>query len=672
MCKENHPFLDKNFPPNWKAMSPEFLTQDISLALKNSKKNLDKIKSLKNGLLSYEDCILALDNATNDLDLAWGYAMHLSSVNDSQLLRDGINENVARVTNFYSGIVLDEKLWSVINAYSKTSDAQKLKANQKILFKETLNDFLRHGANLPKKQKVELKLLHKKLALLTKKFSENSLDAINEFSINIKNKSELTGLPQSALALGEKNAKDKKLSGYVYNLQQPSLVAILTYAKNENLRKTLWEESVYAATKGKFSNKKLIPQILDLRNKIAKLLGKNSFADYILEERMAKTGKNALSFIEKIHSKVSTYFKKECEELKAFANDFENEKKILEPYSIAYYADNLCKKLFDFDSEILRPYFDFEKSLKGLFTLSEKLFSLKISKAKNKEKNCWADGVDYYEIKDKSGKLISGFYTDFVPRKSKRSGAWMNILMQDANSPTLCFIGGNLTPATKDMPALLSHDELCTLFHEFGHLLHFSMMSMPEISLRDVAWDFVELPSQLLENWCWEKECLDTFAKHYKTKQKIPNDVFKKLLQTRKFRGASDCMRQLCLAKSDLELHINTKKYLKCDIDKSFEKLLKNYKMEFAKKYPSHLYKFTHIFGDEVGYAAGYYSYKWAEVLDACAFSKFKKEGIFNSKTGALFAEKILKVGKTISPEKAFKNFFGGNSNIDSLLERTI
>jgi len=668
MCKENHPFLDKKFPPNWNAMSPEFLTDDISYALQNSEKNLDKIRNLKTEELNYKNCILALDNASNDLDLAWGYAMHLSSVDDSKELRESINKNVARITDFYSGIVLDEKLWKVVNAYSKTKEAKQLKTNAKILFKETINDFLRHGANLPKKQKVELKLLHKKLALVTKKFSENTLDATNEFSINIKDKSELEGLPESALALGKKNAKDKKEIGYTYNLQQPSLVAILTYAKNETLRKTLWEASVNAAAKGKFSNKKLIPEILSLRDKIAKLLGKKSFADYVLEERMAKTGKNALSFIEKIHSKVFKSFQTECDDLKTFSKKFEN--KNLEPYSIAYYSDNLCKKLFDFDSEILRPYFEFEKSLKGLFTLSEKLFSLKIRKAKNK--SCWSKDVDYYEIKNKSGKLICGFYTDFAPRKTKRSGAWMNVLKQEANAPTLCFIGGNLNPATKDTPSLLNHDELCTLFHEFGHLLHFSMMSMPELSLRDVAWDFVELPSQLLENWCWEKECLDTFAKHYKTKEKIPNDILKKLLATRKFRGASDCMRQLYFAKSDLELHINTKIYISCDIEKSFEKLLKNYKMEFSKKYPSNLYKFTHIFGDEVGYAAGYYSYKWAEVLDACAFSKFKEDGIFNSKTGELFAEKILKVGKTIAPEKAFKNFFGRNPNIDSLIERSI
>lgn len=386
---------------------------------------------------------------------------------------------------------------------------------------------------------------------------------------------------------------------------------------------------------------------------------------------MAKSGKKALKFIEELHEQTQKYFIKEQVDLKVYAKEIAGDDYDLKAYDMGYFSEKLREEKYDFKQEELRPYFVFENCLAGLFKLSEKLFGLKIKEANTE--NTWDKDLKFYEIHDNTGKHLGSFYTDFFPRNTKRGGAWMNILKgHEADSPALLFIGGNLNAPTEDTPSLLNHDELCTLFHEFGHLLHFAMMDMPERTLRGVAWDFVELPSQILENWCYSKECLDTFAKHYYTKKKIPATLFNKMIKARKFQGALAFTRQLFFAKSDLELHINTKKYLKKGISKQLEKDTVDYKINYSHKIPSHLEKFTHIFGDEVGYSAGYYSYKWAELLDADAFSRFEEEGIFNSETGMEFAEKILKVGRSISPEKAFKNFMNRKPNPKALINRNI
>ncbi|MFI3290981.1 MAG: M3 family metallopeptidase [Opitutales bacterium] len=665
----DNPFLDKTFPPKWKEMKGSFLKDDVTIAISRSKANIKEIKEQRE--LSYKNCVEAFELASADLDMAWSYAMHLDSVDDNQALRDAINETLPLVTDYNMSIYLDEDLYAIFKKFSKTKEAKHLSKNQKAALNEILEDFIDSGVAFSQKKKEKLKDLNQKLSFKTKKFSENVLDSTNAFSLEIKDEALLKGLPESAIALAKRNAQDKKLDGYLIKLQAPLVIAILSYSENGELREQIWKEFSNVAQNGEHSNTELIVDILELRMKIAKIFKDKNWADHILKRRMAKSGKKALSFVEDLHKKTQAYFIKEQGDIKEYAKKFFGQDYELKAFDIAFLSEKLRQEKYSFEQEKLRPYFVFEKCLDGLFKLSETLFGLKIKQAKTK--NTWAKGLNFYEIHNCEGKHLGSFYTDFFPRSTKRAGAWMNILKgHEDNSPALLFIGGNLNAPTKDKPSLLNHDELCTLFHEFGHLLHFAMMDMPERSLRGVAWDFVELPSQILENWCYSKECLDTFAKHYKTNKAIPKALFDKMIKARKFQGALAFTRQLFFAKSDLELHINTKKYLKNGIREQLAKDTLDYKISYSHEIPSHLEKFTHIFGDEVGYSAGYYSYKWAELLDADAFSRFEEDGIFNAKTGMQFAKNILKVGRSISPEKAFKNFMQREPKAKALIDRNI
>ena len=328
------------------------------------------------------------------------------------------------------------------------------------------------------------------------------------------------------------------------------------------------------------------------------------------------------------------------------------------------------KEKYDFDSESFRPYIPLDSALQGAFSLAKSLYLLDIKKS---EAPSWHSSVMFFDVFDENKKHIASFYADLFPRKGKRSGAWMNLFKQDTeNTPKLGLIAANFNEASSDKPSLLNHDELSTLFHEFGHLLHFILMDCKERGLRDVAWDFVELPSQIMENWCNKKEALDTFARHYKTGELLPEELFEKFDRARKFRAATACMRQLSFAKIDLDLHMRPDDFLNGDIEENARKSLKGYTQKYTQTPRTILTHFTHIFGDPVGYAAGYYSYKWAEALDADAFTRFEKEGLFNRQTGKDFADCILKVGSSVPPEKAFENFMKRPLNPDALIKRTI
>ena len=380
---------------------------------------------------------------------------------------------------------------------------------------------------------------------------------------------------------------------------------------------------------------------------------------------MAKSGKNALNFVESLRGKIAPYFESDVREIESFA-----EKSPIDPWNSAYLSEKLRKQKYDFNSEDFRPYIVLEGAMQGMFELVNKLYGLSVKKS---QAESWDDSVMFFDVFDEGGKKLASFYADLFPRKGKRQGAWMNLLKEDSDeNPKLGIIAANFNEPSADTPSLLNHDELSTLFHEFGHLVHFILMNCPEKGLRYVAWDFVELPSQIMENWCNKKEVLDTFCAHYKSGEKLPDNLFKKFERAQKFRAATACMRQLSFAKIDLEMHANTPKFLGANIEELAQETLKDYKQKFSQTPHTILPHFTHIFGDPVGYAAGYYSYKWAEALDADAFSRFEKEGLFNRKTGMDFADKILRVGASVDPEKAFENFMGRAPDFDALVRLRI
>jgi len=671
------PFLQKNLPPNWKAMDASKAESDIESAIAEAEENLNAIRNTPDEDLTYLNCVRALDRASDTLDQAWTYINHLQSVADSKPLREVLNKLLPRVSDFYSAVELDGELFAKVRAFSESAEAGALTGSAKKLLSETILDFELSGANLPADKKARLTEISSELALKTQKFSENVLDDTKRYILHVEKESDLAGLPQNAVDVARKQAKSRGLSGWVFTLDQPSYSPFISYAENDKLREEIWRASARIAADGEFSNMALVREILSLRAEEAEILGRANFADVVLERRMARTGKAALAFVEKLKGRFADGFEREWKALLGFARTGgeldENGK--MPPWRSAYVSEKLRRKKYDFDPESLRPYFPMDDVKAGLFKICETLYGLKIEKLPEVG-GVWDDTVELYKISDSRGGVLGLFYTDFIPRKNKRSGAWMNLLAHadaERGLPNLGVIAGNLSEPSEGAPALLSHDDVETLFHEFGHLIHFFMMDCPEVGLRDVAWDFVELPSQIMENWCRDKQCLDIFARHWKTGEKIPEELFEKFRRASKFMGANSSMRQLSFAKLDLALHIDPYKFVKAsDLQAAARSELKGYVQEFSENPPTLLPRFTHLFGDAVGYAAGYYSYKWAEVLDADAFTRFEAEGVLNSATGADFAEKILRVGSTIDPAEAFRNFMGRDPDMEALVRRSV
>jgi oligopeptidase A len=685
MTTTTNPFLDPTFTVRWSQLTPERIAPAIEDALQRAQAAIDTIAGADLARLDYANTFLALEKATEELNVAWGKVTHLQSVADSPALREAHNALLPKVSAFYAKIPLNPELWRRLGAFAATPAARALTGIHRRFVDETVLDFQQAGADLPAEKRARLEALQSELAQLTQKYSENVLDATNAWQIVIEDESRLAGLPAHAKAAARRSAEGKGLGSadkpaWRFTLHMPSQEPVMIYAEDETLRREMWAAATAIGAQAPHDNTELVRRILELRAEKAALLGQPHFADLVLQRRMAKSADRALHFVEDMKNRAKAAFAQECRDLEEFkARSLGQSAGVLKAWEVGFWSEKLRKERYAFDEEALRPYLPMDRVIAGLFTLAQRVFGLRIAERPPGTVETWHPEVKFYDMHDSRGRHVGSFYADWHPRESKRGGAWMGYLVTGGptaaggRAPHLGYICGNMTPPAGGKPALLTHREVETIFHEFGHLLHHLLGEVEIKSLNgvNVAWDFVELPSQILENWTWERESLDLFARHHETGAPIPEEIFRKMTAARNFRSACAVMRQMQFAKMDLLLHVRTGEFLVGDTEAKVRAAVADCMVPTEPPARTPMKRFTHVFADPVGYAAGYYSYKWAEVLDADAFSKFKQEGIFNARTGAAFVEHILSKGNSADPMELYRAFMGRDPDLGPLLVRS-
>lgn len=635
--------------------------------IKISEKEIDEIVNNKEEP-SFENVIEALAFSGEKLEVVSGIFFNLNSAETNDEIQKIAQEVSPILTEFSAKISQNAALFQKIKTVYDQKEKYDLNDEQEMLLNETYKGFVRSGALLNDADKERFKNISVELSTKSLQFGQNVLAETNNYFKHITDEKDLAGIPEPILQQYREEAKERNLEGFVITLQYPSFLPLMTYAENRGLRKEL---ALANGKKGfqnnEFDNQNLIKEIISLKQEKAKLLGYTTYADYVLEERMAKSPAKVKLFLSELLEKAKPFAEKEIEELKSLAKADGIEE--MQSYDHTFYAEKLRKQKFNIDDEELKPYFQLEKVQEAVFGLAEKLFNLEFKETHEIQK--YHDEVKTYEIYE-DGKFKALLYADYFPRKGKRAGAWMTSFRSQSikngeNIRPHISVVCNFSKPTADTPSLLTFQEVTTLFHEFGHALHgvLANTSYPNLSGTSVKWDFVELPSQFLENYCYEPEFLKTFAKHYQTGEVLPDEKIQKISDSKNFMEGYQTLRQIGFGILDMGYHTNAEKV--GDI--------KTFEVEETKAtnlYPSNpetvmSTSFSHIF--QGGYSAGYYSYKWAEVLDADAFQYFKENGIFNPEIAAKY-KILLSSGGTKDPMELYKNFRGSEPKVESLLKR--
>lgn len=641
----------------------------LKVAVDEAKENLKKIKEQPTA--TFENTILALEQISEKVDIVAGIYFNLFSSEASAEHQALAQEISLMLSNFSSDISLDAELFKKIKSVYDNQKELKLNGEDLRLTEKMYKDFSRNGALLNEADKEKLREIDQKLSALSPQFSENVLKATNHFELWIDNKEDLAGLPEGAIEAAAIAAEQKNQSGkWLFTLHDPSMVPFLTYAQNRDLREKLWRARFSKCFGGEFDNQAIILKIVQLKYDRAQLLGFKNHADYVLQERMAETAETVFNFLYKLLGPSKAAAIKDLKEVQAFKKEIEGNDEI-KPWDFAYYSEKLKEKKYSFNEEELRPYFKLENVVAGVFEHAKKLYNLTF--VESDKYPTYHPDVKVFEVHD--GDLYVGlFYTDFFPRETKKGGAWMSNLRDqglwgsDLKRPHVTIVC-NFTKPTSTKPSLLTYNEVTTLFHEFGHALHglLSQCKYKSLSGANVYWDFVELPSQIMENWAKEKEGLDLFAKHYLTGETIPEELVAKIKKADTFQSGWRSLRQLSFGLLDMKW-FTTDPALIQSVD-SFETLATEETRIIPKEDNTNTSSsFSHIFAG--GYSAGYYSYKWAEVLDADAFEYFKEHGLFNRKIADQFKNSILSRGGTEHPMKLYKDFRGREPDANSLLKR--
>ncbi|PVW13323.1 M3 family metallopeptidase [Marixanthomonas spongiae] len=668
---ETNPLLQPFNTAPFSQIKNEHFLPAIKQLIKDTKDEINAITENKE-TPTFENSVEALERTGEQLNRVTDIFFNLNSAETNEEIQKIAQEVSPLLSDFKNDLLLNEALFKRVKSVYDRKDSLTLTAEESMLLEKQYKGFARNGANLSEDKKETLRKIDQDLSKLSLTFGEHVLAETNKYELHITNEEKLSGLPDGAKEEAANTAKEKGKDGWVFTLAYPSYIPFMTYADNRELRKEL---SLAFGSKAfhndEVDNQEIVLQIANLRYQRAQLLGYDSHAHFVLEERMAETPEKVTSFLDELLQKAKPAAQKEFAELETFAKELDGIDQ-LQKWDGAYYAEKLKQKRFNLDDEKLKPYFELKNVINGVFTVAEKLYGLSFEEVNDIDK--YHPEVKTYRVTDADDASVAIFYADFHPRAGKRNGAWMTVYKQQEikngnNERPHISIVCNFTKPTASKPSLLTFNEVTTLFHEFGHALHGMLANTKYASLSgaNVYWDFVELPSQILENWCYEKETLELFATHYETGEVIPMEYVKKIKESAAFHEGMKTLRQLSFGMLDMAWHGADPSSIQ-DV-KAHEKEA----FEGTKLYPNvpsncMSTSFSHIF--QGGYSAGYYSYKWAEVLDADAFAYFKEEGIFNKTVANKFKNHILTQGGTQDPMELYVKFRGKKPNPDALLKR--
>ncbi|MPW37441.1 oligopeptidase A [Vibrio sp. B1Z05] len=672
----SNPLLNIVDLPHFSEIKPEHIKPAVEKAIADCRQKTEEVLK-DNTHPTWENVCVPIDEVDNVLSRLWSPVSHLNSVANSDEIREAYESCLPILSEYGTWVGQHKGLYEAYKAIKADASFEQLSQAQKKTITNALRDFELSGIGLPAVEQGRYGEISKRLSELGSKFSNNVLDATMGWSKHIEDVAELAGMPESALEAAQAAAQAKGLDGYLLTLEIPSYVPVLTYCDSQELRKEMYEAYCTRASDrgpnaGKWDNTEIIAEELKLRHEIARMLGFSTFSERSLATKMAESPEQVLGFLNDLATKAKPQGEREAEELRQFAEKEFGVTK-LNVWDNAYYSEKQKQKLFSISDEDLRPYFPESKVVAGLFEVLERVFGLVVQERQGVD--VWHESVRFFDIKTKQGELRGSFYLDLYAREHKQGGAWMDdcrprrITEAGELETPVAYLTCNFNKPVGDKPALFTHNEVVTLFHEFGHGIH-HMLTQVDVAavsgINGVAWDAVELPSQFLENWCWEEDALAFISGHYQTGEPLPKEMLEKMLAAKNFQSAIFILRQLELGLFDFTLHTDYDPEIGARVLETLAEVKSKVSVFPSVEWNRFSHAFSHIFAG--GYSAGYYSYLWAEVLSSDAYSRFEEEGIFNTETGQSFLNNILEMGGSEEPMELFKRFRGREPKIDALL----
>jgi len=670
-----NPLLTNSRFPLFEEIKAEHILPALKQVLENNRAQIQVLSELQD--FSWEAYVEPLEALDEAVERIWSPISHLNSVKDSDELRAAVEQALPLLSAYSTEIGQNGQLYKKYQALADSAQFNQLDIAQRTSIRNEIRDFVLSGVALNEQDKARFKKINETLVQTCQQFEQNILDATQSWTLHISDEADLAGLPQQIIDAAAQTAQENDLQGWQFTLHAPSYIPFMTYADKRELRKQMYQAYATRASDqgpdaGKWDNSEIMQNIVKLRREKAQLLGFSSYAEYSLQTKMAEAVPEVEDFLLDLSKRSHPAAEKEWQALQQFSHQ-SGGPETLEAWDAGYYSEKLKQQLFDFSDESLRPYFPLNKVLQGLFEVVHRLFGIRVVPAEAPQ--LWHPDVQFFEIRDQDNARRGWFYLDLYAREHKRGGAWMadcsnrHIADGEVQHP-VAFMTCNFAKPVGDQPALLRHDDVITLFHEFGHGLH-HMLTQVDVSsvagISGVPWDAVELPSQFLENWCWQREALDLISGHVETGETLPDDLLQKMLDARNFQAAMQMLRQIEFSLFDIRLYQNNDETL--DIQAVLNAVREQVAITQPPVFNRFAHGFSHIFAG--GYAAGYYSYKWAEVLSADAFSRFEQEGIFNPDTGRDFLQQILERGGSESPMELFTRFRGRKPEIEPLLKHT-